>query len=151
MKSFEEIQAASKEGFEALTASTAALTKGYQAVATEIADFSKKSFEKSASQWEKAVAAGSFDKAFEIQQAFAKENFDATVAEFTKLGELYAAAAKSAFKPYDASADAVDVKPTEASVAPVNVKPYETSVAAVDVKPNEASVAAVGVKARVTK
>ena len=28
MKSFEEIQAARKEGFEALTASTAALTKG---------------------------------------------------------------------------------------------------------------------------
>ena len=53
MKSFEEIQAASKQGFEAVTASTAALTKGYHAVATEVADFSRKSFEKSAGHWKK--------------------------------------------------------------------------------------------------
>ena len=109
MKSFEQIQTASKEGFEAFTASSTALTKGYQAVATEVADFSKKAFEKSVSHWEKAVAADSFDKAFEVQQAFAKETFDATVAEFTKLGELYAAAAKSAFKPYEVNVDAVEV------------------------------------------
>jgi hypothetical protein len=101
MKSFEDMQSASKEGMEAMTASTAAMTKGYQAVATEVADFSKKSFEKSASHWENAVA---------VQQAFAKETFDATVAEFTKLGELYAAAAKSAFKPFEASFAAFGVK-----------------------------------------
>ena len=139
MKSFEETQAASKQGFEALTAATAALTNGYQAVATEVVDFSMKSFEKSAGHWKKTVSANSFDKAFEVQQAFAKETFDATVAEFTKLGELYAAAAKSAFKP------------TEASVTAVGVKPNQASVTAVGVKPNQASVAAVGVKARVTK
>lgn len=110
MKSFDEIQTASKEGFEAFTASTAALTKGYQAVATEVADFSKKSFEKSTGHFEKAVAAKSFEKAVEVQQAFAKESFDATVAEFTKLGELYAAAAKSAFKPFEASFAAFGVK-----------------------------------------
>ncbi len=110
MKSFDDVQNAGKEGFEALTASTAALSKGYQAVAQEVADFSKKSFEKSAGVWEKAVAAKSFEKALEVQQAFAKETFDATVAEFTKLGELYAAAAKSAFKPYEASFAAFGVK-----------------------------------------
>ncbi|MDE2445547.1 MAG: phasin family protein [Alphaproteobacteria bacterium] len=110
MKSFEDMQAASKESFEAFTASGAALTKGYQAVAQEVADFSKKSFEKSAAQWEKAVAAKTFEKAVEVQQAFAKENFEATVAEFTKLGEIYAAAAKSAFKPFEASFAAFGVK-----------------------------------------
>ena len=110
MKSFEDLQAYSKDGVEAMTASTAALTKGYQAVATEVADFSKKSFEKNAAVFEKAVAAKSFEKAVEVQQAFAKETFDATVAEFTKLGELYAAAAKSAFKPYEASFAAFGVK-----------------------------------------
>ena len=110
MKSFEDMQSASKEGMEAMTASTAAMTKGYQAVATEVADFSKKSFEKNTAVFEKAVAAKSFDKAVEIQQTFAKETFDATVAEFTKLGELYAAAAKSAFKPFEASFAAFGVK-----------------------------------------
>ena len=110
MKSFEDIQVAGKEGFEAFTASSTALTKGYQVVAQEVADFSKKSFEKSASVWQNAVAAKSFEKAIEVQQAFAKETFDATVAEFTKLGELYAAAAKSAFKPYEATFAAFGVK-----------------------------------------
>ena len=110
MKSFEDIQVAGKEGFEAFTASSTALTKGYQVVAQEVADFSKKSFEKSASVWQNAVAAKSFEKAIEVQQAFAKETFDATVAEFTKLGELYTAAAKSAFKPYEATFAAFGVK-----------------------------------------
>jgi phasin family protein len=103
MKSFEDMQAMNKDSIEAATASSAALTKGYQALATEYADFSKKSFEKSAAVWEKAVASKSFDQAVEVQQTFAKESFDAAVAEFTKLGELYAAAAKSAFKPFEAS------------------------------------------------
>ena len=110
MKTFEDVQAYSKDGMEAMTASTAALTKGYQALATEVADFSKKSMEKSAAVFEKAVAAKSFEKAVEVQQTFAKETFDATVAEFTKLGELYAAAAKSAFKPFEASFAAFGVK-----------------------------------------
>jgi hypothetical protein len=110
MKSFEDIQTAGKEGFEAFTASTAALTKGYQTAAQEVADFSKKSLEKSAGLWEKAVAAKSFEKAVEVQQAFAKETFEASVAQFTKLGEIYAAAAKNAFKPYEASFAAFGVK-----------------------------------------
>ena len=110
MKSIEDMQAMNKEGMEAAAASGAALTKGYQAFAQEFADFSKKSFEKSQTVWEKAVASKSFDKAVEVQQAYAKESFDSAIAEFTKFGELYAAAAKSAFKPFEASFAAFGVK-----------------------------------------
>jgi phasin family protein len=110
MKSFEDLQAMNKDGIEAFAASNAALTKGYQAVAQEVADFSKKSFEKSAAVFQSAVSAKSFEKAVELQQSFAKEAFDAGVAEFTKLGELYAAAAKGAFKPYEATFAAFGVK-----------------------------------------
>ena len=110
MKSFEDLQTMNKDGIEAFSASNAALTKGYQAVAQEVADFSKKSFEKSAAVFQNAVSAKSFEKAVELQQSFAKEAFDASVAEFTKLGELYAAAAKSAFKPYEATFAAFGVK-----------------------------------------
>ena len=110
MKSFEDMQAISKEGVEAFASSSAALTKGYQALAQEVAEYSKKSFEKSTAVWQTAVAAKSYEKAVEVQQAFAKESFDSAVAEFTKLGELYAAAAKSAFKPFEASFAAFGVK-----------------------------------------
>ncbi len=110
MKSLEDMQVYSKDGVEAMTASTAALTKGYQAVATEVADFSKKAMEKNAALFEKAVAANSFEKAVEVQQNFAKETFEATVAEFTKLGEMYTAVAKNAFKPFEASFAAFGIK-----------------------------------------
>ncbi len=109
-KSFEDLQAMNKDGIEAFTASSAALTKGFQAYAQEIADFSKKSFEKSAAVWQNAVASKSVDKAVEVQQAFAKESFDTSVAEFTKLGEMATTAAKSAFKPYETSFAAFGVK-----------------------------------------
>ena len=109
-KSFEDMQAMSKDGIEAFTASSAAFTKGFQAYAQEIADFSKKSFEKSTAVWQNTVAAKSVDKAVEAHQAFAKESFDTSVAEFTKLGEMAASAAKSAFKPYEASFAAFGVK-----------------------------------------
>ena len=110
MTSFEDMQAYSKDGVEAMTASTAAMTKSYQEVAQEVADFSKKSFEKTASTFEKAVAAKSFERIVEVQQLYAKESFDAVVAEFTKLGEMYNAAAKNAFKPFEASFAAFGVK-----------------------------------------
>ncbi len=109
-KSFEELQAMNKDGVEAFTASSVAFTKGFQAYAQEMADFSKKSFEKSAAVWQNAVAAKSVDKAVEAQQVFAKDSFETSVAEFTKLGELAAAAAKNAFKPFEASFAAFGVK-----------------------------------------
>jgi phasin family protein len=110
MKSFEDMQAFNKDSIEAFSASSAAMTKGYQAVAQEVADFSKKSFEKSAAVWQGAVAAKSFEKAVELQQSYAKESFEAALTEFTKLGELVASAAKGAYKPYEATFAAFGVK-----------------------------------------
>ncbi len=110
MNSYEDLQTMNKDGMEAFTASSTALTKGYQAVAQEVAEFSKKSIEKSAAVWQTALAARSVEHVMEVQQVFAKESFDSAVAEFTKLGEMYAAAAKSAFKPYEATFAAFGVK-----------------------------------------
>ena len=110
IKSFDDVQNINKEGFEALAASTAVMSKNAQVFATEVAEFSKKSFEKGTTVFQSAAAAKSFDKAAEIQQAYAKEAFEAGLAEFTKLGELAAAAAKSAFKPFEATFAAFGVK-----------------------------------------
>ena len=43
IKSFEEFQTLSKDGYEAFVASGTALTKGLQAIAQETTDFSRKS------------------------------------------------------------------------------------------------------------
>ena len=103
IKSFEDVQKFSKEGFEAYTASAAAMTKGMQTIAQETAEFSRKSFEKGSAAFEKLTAAKSMEKALEAQQAFAKESYDAFVAQMTKMNELYVNTAKEAFKPFEAT------------------------------------------------
>ena len=110
MKSFEEFQSFGKDGFEACVASSNALTKGFQAIAQEAADYSRKSFEKGSSAFEKLSAVKSFDKVVEAQQAFAKESYESFVAQMTKMNELYVATAKEAFKPFEASFAAFGVK-----------------------------------------
>ena len=110
MKSFEEFQSFGKDGFEAYVASSNALTKGFQAIAQEAAEYSRKSFEKGSAAFEKLSASKSFDKALEAQQAFAKESYDAMVAQMTKMNELYINTAKEAFKPFEASMAAFGVK-----------------------------------------
>lgn len=110
MKSFEEFQSFGKDGFEAYVASSKALTNGFQAIAQEAADFSRKSFEKSTAAFEKLSASKSFDKALEVQQSLAKEGYESLVAQMTKLNEMYIATAKEAYKPFEASLAAFGVK-----------------------------------------
>ena len=110
MKSFEDIQVVGKEGFEAAVASSTAATKGFQAIAQDVADYSKKSFELSTGTFEKVIAARSFERVLEVQQGYAKEAYEGFVAQATKVGELYAAVAKEAFKPYEATFAAFGVK-----------------------------------------
>jgi phasin family protein len=101
MKNFEDVQNFGKEGFEAWVAAATALTKGYQAVAQEVAEFSRKSLELSTQTFEKAVAARSVERVLEVQQGYAKEAYEAALAQANKLGELYVAATKDAYKPFE--------------------------------------------------
>lgn len=110
MKNFEDVQNFGKEGFDAWVASATALTKGYQAVAQEVAEFSRKSLELNTQTFEKAVAARSIERVVEVQQGYAKEAYEAALAQANKLGELYVAAAKDAYKPFEAGFAALGIK-----------------------------------------
>lgn len=101
MKTFEDLQSFGKDGLETYVASATALTKGFQTIAAETADYSRKSFEKSAQAFEKVLSANSVEKAFEVQQGFAKEAFESYIGQMNKIGELYLAAAKEAYKPFE--------------------------------------------------
>jgi phasin family protein len=109
-KSYEEFQTLGKDGWEAFTASSTALTKGVQAVAQDSAEFSRKSFEKGTATIEKVFAAKSFDKAIELQQAFAKEAYEDLVSQMNKVSEMWVSAAKEVYKPYEASLSAFGIK-----------------------------------------
>jgi hypothetical protein len=99
-----------KEGYEAYVASATAMTKGYQTLAQEVAEYSRKAFEKSTEVTEKAFAVKSLDKALEIQQGYAKESYDAFVGQASKMGEIYVAAAKDAYKPFETNLAALGFK-----------------------------------------
>jgi hypothetical protein len=85
---------ATKNSFDAVTKST-------QAIATEVAEYTKRSFESGTKTMENLLGAKSLDKAIEVQTEYAKAAYEGYVAHATKLGELYAHLAKEAFKPYE--------------------------------------------------
>ncbi len=76
-------------------------TKNAQAIASEVADYSKKAFEESAAAWEKLIGAKSVEKAMEVQNEYLKSSYEDFIAQSTKLGELYVDLAKEAYKPFE--------------------------------------------------
>jgi hypothetical protein len=106
IKNFEDVQKFSKDNMDATMKSFGAVTKATQAIAAEITDYSKKSFEDGSKVLEKLFSAKSLDKAIEIQTDYAKTAYEGFVAEATKLGELYADLAKETYKPFEAFAKA---------------------------------------------
>ena len=97
----DQMQKFGKDSMDMAMASLGAWTKNAQAIATEVADYSKKSFEGSAAAWEKLIGAKSLDKVMEVQSEYLKSSYEDFVAESTKLGELYADFAKEAYKPFE--------------------------------------------------
>jgi phasin family protein len=97
----EEMQKAGKDNMEMAMNSFGALSKSAQAIAAEVADYSKKSIEGSAAAWEKLSGAKSIEKAMEVQSEYLKSSYESFVAEATKLGALYVDLAKEAYKPFE--------------------------------------------------
>jgi phasin family protein len=97
----EDMQKMSKDSMEIAMSSFGTWTKNAQAIAVEVVDYSKKSVEGSAAAWEKLMGAKSLEKAMEVQSEYLKSSYQDFVAEATKLSELYADAAKQAYKPFE--------------------------------------------------
>lgn len=97
----EDFQKFGKDGMDMAMSSFGVWSKGAQAIAAEIADYSKKSVEDSAEAWEKLIATKTPEKAMEVHSAYLKSSYENFVAEATKIGELYVDLAKEAYKPFE--------------------------------------------------
>src|SRR5690349_24424701 len=102
VKNFEDLQQVGKDNVDIALKSLGALTKGAQAIAVEVADYSKKSFEDGSAALEKLFGIKTLDKAVELQTEFAKSAYEGFVAKASRLGELYADLAKETYKPFEA-------------------------------------------------
>ena len=89
VKNFDEMQ---KLGQESANAAT---------IATEVADYSRKSFEEGTQAFEQLLGAKSVEKAMELQQVYFKNAYEGFVTQATKIGALYADLVKETCKPFE--------------------------------------------------
>jgi hypothetical protein len=72
VKNFEEMQKVGQENANAAMKSFGVVSKGMQAIATEVADYSKKFFEEGTQAFEQLLGTKSVEKAMELQQVYFK-------------------------------------------------------------------------------
>lgn len=101
MNNFDEFQKMSKDNMDLAMESFGSFSKGFQAIAAEVADYQKKSFEEGTAAVEKLVASKSLDKAFEAQAEYVKSAYEGFVGEMSKIGEMVTDLSKDAYKPYE--------------------------------------------------
>jgi phasin family protein len=123
---FDEFQKVGKEQLEVASMAAASLTKGFQTIAAETTDYSKKSLEANSAYVERLLGAKSLDDAIQTQSEYAKAAYEGFVTQATKIGELYADIAKEAFKPIESLIAKVQAAavPTKVQAAAVRSKVY---------------------------
>lgn len=97
----EDVQKMSQTNIEATTKAFETLSQTSQAIATEMANYSKRSFDNNTKAIEKLFGVKSLDKAIEVQSEFAKMVYEDFTAHVTKLSQLYADLSKEALRPFE--------------------------------------------------
>ena len=118
MFNFDDANRKSKEAVDTALRTYSDTARGFQAIAAEAADYSKKSFQDAVTHFETLAGAKSFEAVFELQTSYVKSSYESFVSEATKLGEMYADLAKSAYKPYEAPIAAAVAKTGRQAPAP---------------------------------
>jgi hypothetical protein len=101
IKNFEDFQKLGQQNVDATMKVLGEWSKGWQAIAAEMTDYTKRSFEESTATVEKLLSAKSFEQAVEIQTGYAKRAYDDYMHQVSKIGGLYAELAKEAYRPVE--------------------------------------------------
>ena len=101
MNMYEDAGKMTKEATDNALKSFAAMSKGFQQISTETADFTKRSYETQTAMMEKIFQAKSLDKTIELQSEYAKTTYETWVAQMTKVADIYADIAKQTYRPFE--------------------------------------------------
>ena len=101
IKSFEDLQKLGQANTDTAMRLVGEWSKGWQTIATEMTDYSKRSFEDGTATFEKLLSAKTIEQAFEIQSSYAKRAYEDYVQQLTKMGGLYSEFPKEAYKPVE--------------------------------------------------
>src|SRR6266508_371679 len=100
-----EFQKAAEGDFEAASRSFGEVNRGFQAMAAEMTDFSKRRMEDVLQAWQQLLRARHFGDVVEVQTRYAQRAYDAYTSEMSKLGEMYLGTARNAAKPVEETSD----------------------------------------------
>jgi hypothetical protein len=98
---FEDVQKTGQENMNRALETFGVLSRGWQTMADETADYSKKAFEAGAAHWEKLLGAKSLDVALEAQTDFVRASYEKAIGQAARFGELYLDLVKGAAKPFE--------------------------------------------------
>ncbi len=101
MKPFEDFQKLGQTNVDAAMRAFGEWNKGWQAIAAEMTDYTKRSFEDGSATFEKLVSSRSIEQVMEIQTSFAKRAYDEYMHQLNKIGGMYAELAKEAYRPVE--------------------------------------------------
>ena len=99
----QQVQQRVQSGFEAASRSVTEANKGFQALATEITQYSKAAFDDAIRTWEQLIGVKSLEQAMRIQSDYAKRVYENHMAELSKLGQMYVGMVSDAKPVQDAS------------------------------------------------
>jgi len=101
-KGFEGLTAFGQENVDALVKSSEIAAKAAEGIGTEVAAYSKKSFEDGVAAAQDFASAKTLTELFEKQTSYAQNAFEGYVNQATKMNEIYVAAAKDISAPLGA-------------------------------------------------
>jgi phasin family protein len=90
-----------QSGFEAASRSFNEANKGFQALAAEMMQYSKATFDDAIRTWEQLIAVRSLEQALQIQADYAKRVYENHMAEMKKLGEMTVGMVRDASGPVE--------------------------------------------------
>jgi len=91
-------QNAFESSFEAASRSFSEINRGFQDIAAEITNFSRKRMEDVAQAWEQVVRARSFGDVVDVQSRYAQKVYEDYLSQMSRLGEIYLGTARNAAK-----------------------------------------------------
>ncbi|WP_062226161.1 phasin family protein [Aureimonas frigidaquae] len=103
MQFFDDTNRFGKEAVDGAMKSVSAVTKGFQQIAVEAGDYTKRSYEQSAQHFEKLAQVRTLDKVIELQSDYAKTAYEAWLSQATRMGEIFSDIAKESYKPLEAA------------------------------------------------
>lgn len=101
MNNYQDVQKMNQNAMETSMKMFGEWNKHWQAIAAEMTDYTKRSFEEGTATFEKLTAAKTVEQAMEIQTSYTKQAYDDYMQQMTKISTMYADMAKEASKPFE--------------------------------------------------